>query len=238
MGGLPHHMKGRERARMAVRIRDGFTCQVCGDYRPIRKVVEHNKNRAPNTPAMKLHDIHHLNGACGTKSRGYDSTADLSGLITLCHKCHYNHHQFSQALSEHHIARRSILAERNQKIVAMRQANNTLDVIAAKFSITRERVRQILAREGCDYVLVRTPKEKPPRLNYSIQCRYCDNQFTTRRKSQRYCSKTCRKADAPRRTRLWYAKAKTLPFYDDLIRRRNKGEKGLSIANYKPHATK
>ena len=64
---------GRERTREMVRIRDNHTCQKCG------KVWVN---------PMRRFDVHHLNGNCGKYSRSYDRANDLSGMITLCHKCH------------------------------------------------------------------------------------------------------------------------------------------------------
>jgi hypothetical protein len=71
---------GRERTRMAVRARDGFRCQGCR-----RKWKEGERH----------FDVHHLNGLCGKKSRGYDKLKDMASLTTLCHRCHYAHHAFS-----------------------------------------------------------------------------------------------------------------------------------------------
>ncbi len=74
--GLPEwRAKGRERARYMVRVRDNFTCQDCG-----RKWKE----------GKRQFDVHHLNGLCGKKSKEYDSTKKIKGLITLCHQCHFN----------------------------------------------------------------------------------------------------------------------------------------------------
>lgn len=67
--------QGRDRTREIVRIRDKHTCQDC------KKVWKEGDRRF---------DIHHLNGKCGKMSRGYDSEHNLTGLITLCHKCHFN----------------------------------------------------------------------------------------------------------------------------------------------------
>lgn len=78
-------MKGRERTRMLARIRDKFTCQDCGLVRTPKTAKKINK---------RLFDIHHLKGKCGKKSRGYDKISDLKRLITLCHKCHFNRHDF------------------------------------------------------------------------------------------------------------------------------------------------
>jgi predicted transcriptional regulator len=68
--------RGRERIRYQVRARDNFTCTVCH-----KKWVEGTRH----------FDVHHLNGLCGKKSRGYDKSSEKDGLITVCHKCHYNH---------------------------------------------------------------------------------------------------------------------------------------------------
>jgi len=66
---------GRDRNREYVRIRDKHTCQDC-------KKIWVKKTRR--------FDVHHLNGLCGKKSKGYDCVKDMQGLVTLCHKCHYN----------------------------------------------------------------------------------------------------------------------------------------------------
>lgn len=84
------HLEGRERARMMVRIRDKFTCQDCGARRLPITTRRTNSSKTNLKGRLKLFDIHHTDGRCGKNSRGYDSTKDLSGLITLCHKCHYN----------------------------------------------------------------------------------------------------------------------------------------------------
>lgn len=73
--------KGRERVRELVRARDNYTCQSC------KKVWVKGSRRF---------DVHHLKGLCGKKSRGYDRVSEMGGLITLCHKCHYDRHDFSQ----------------------------------------------------------------------------------------------------------------------------------------------
>lgn len=67
--------EGRDRNREMVRIRDNYTCQDCS-----KKWIE----------GTRRFDVHHLNGLCGKKSRGYDSVSSLETMITLCHKCHFN----------------------------------------------------------------------------------------------------------------------------------------------------
>jgi len=66
---------GRDKVRELTRKRDKHTCQDCG-----KKWLENSRR----------FDIHHLNGLCGKRSRKYDLESDMPGLITLCHKCHFN----------------------------------------------------------------------------------------------------------------------------------------------------
>lgn len=87
---------GRERARALVRHRDDYTCWDCGFRRTPREVREHNQQMPTLQGRIKNLDVHHINGKCGTNSRGYDPTEDLTDLITVCHKCHYNRHDHRQ----------------------------------------------------------------------------------------------------------------------------------------------
>lgn len=80
---------GRDAARYLCRLRDKFSCQECGEVRLPKNCGKGKKFE------MSL-DVHHINGECGKKSRGYDSTKDISGLITLCHRCHSNRHDHSK----------------------------------------------------------------------------------------------------------------------------------------------
>jgi len=121
-GKLKRFNSGRDRTRMLVRIRDNFTCQDCGERRTIRQVTALNKNKRKLKGRKKLFDIHHIHGWCGKKSRGYDSINDLSKLITLCHKCHYNRPEhkvksveFSRKMRE---ARKRYLNLRKSRIAA------------------------------------------------------------------------------------------------------------------------
>jgi len=82
--GLSKILSGRDLIREKVRKRDNFTCQSCF------KVWEIGTRRF---------DVHHLNGLCGKKSRKYDKNKDIDGLITLCHRCHFNHPQHSKKLT-------------------------------------------------------------------------------------------------------------------------------------------
>jgi DNA-binding XRE family transcriptional regulator len=82
-----HALSGRDRSRMQVRSRDKFTCQDCGLVRTPSMAKKEKK---------RLFDVHHLNGLCGKQSRGYDKVSEIDGLITLCHKCHFNHPEHSR----------------------------------------------------------------------------------------------------------------------------------------------
>ena len=79
-------MGGRDYTRELARVRDSHTCQKCGRLWNPKK----DKKRL---------DVHHLNGLCGKLTKKADSVRNLDGLITLCHKCHYNHHEFSMVLN-------------------------------------------------------------------------------------------------------------------------------------------
>ena len=79
------HVKGRDRTRELVRIRDKHTCRMC---------------RVPWVHGRK-YDVHHLGGFCGKKSKSYDNTRSLDGLITLCHRCHYNHPEHTLKTRKH-----------------------------------------------------------------------------------------------------------------------------------------
>ena len=73
---------GRDAVREAVRKRDNYTCQACG------KIW---------VPGQRRFDVHHLDGICGKKSRGYDKVKDDSSkLVCVCHKCHYHLNSFSK----------------------------------------------------------------------------------------------------------------------------------------------
>lgn len=79
--------KGRGLVRGYVRFRDKFTCQNCGEVRTPQMARKKKK---------RMFDVHHLGGLCGKKSKGYDKVSEMDSLITLCHKCHYGRHDFSQ----------------------------------------------------------------------------------------------------------------------------------------------
>lgn len=147
IGGNENHLTGRERARMMVRIRDGFKCQTCGIVRTPRVVARHNKRRSGLRGKIKLHDVHHIGGKCGKNSRGYDSTEDISKLTTLCHKCHYKHHQFSKKLERFHVDRTRRVHERNGLMYKQWASGFKPKAIAEKHSLCINHVYCILSGE-------------------------------------------------------------------------------------------
>ncbi len=80
---IVNSLTGNSYTREKVRARDNYTCQMC------RKIWKEGSIRF---------DVHHLNGLCGKKSHGYDRLKDIDTLITLCHKCHFNHPEHSRVL--------------------------------------------------------------------------------------------------------------------------------------------
>ena len=84
------HLEGRDRARMMTRIRDDFTCQDCGVRRTNKEVFSQNKKQKGLIGKIKNLDVHHTHDMCGKNSIGYDSIEDISKMITLCHRCHFN----------------------------------------------------------------------------------------------------------------------------------------------------
>jgi len=82
--------EGREHTREKVRIRDKWTCQDCKLIKKTTDVFKHNSKIKILKGKIKALDIHHLNGKCGKLSKNYDASNDLTDMITLCHKCHYN----------------------------------------------------------------------------------------------------------------------------------------------------
>lgn len=81
---------GRSRAREMVRLRDNHTCQDCGFKLTTKFVLEYNSKIIGLKGKIKSLDVHHLEGQCGKNSVGYDSPKDISGMVTLCHRCHFN----------------------------------------------------------------------------------------------------------------------------------------------------
>lgn len=119
-------LQGRDRTREIVRIRDNHICQDCG------KVWVKGRR----------FDIHHLNGLCGKRSKAYDKVSDIKGLVTLCHKCHYNRPEHKCMNREW--KGRVVDLNKYEDIKKMRQQRYTLREIGEKYGVSRERIRQIL----------------------------------------------------------------------------------------------
>ena len=77
------NFKGRERTREIVRMRDNYTCQLCG------RIWKEGKRRF---------DVHHID-CDNKKTHQYDKIDGVRNMITLCHKCHMN-------LEEHRLSMR------------------------------------------------------------------------------------------------------------------------------------
>lgn len=88
-----HSTQGRGLVRLIARVRDKFTCQDCGFMRTQRQVDNYNAKHGKGK--MKSLDIHHLDGECGEKTKKYEAVTSLPKLVTLCHQCHFNRHDFS-----------------------------------------------------------------------------------------------------------------------------------------------
>jgi transposase-like protein len=113
--------QGRELTRFKVRERDNFTCQDCG-----KKWKEGERH----------FDVHHLNGMCGKKSRGYDKLEDMDGLVTLCHKCHFNRHDWAGVKKSKIIPLNEL-----KKTQQLRDSGLTLREVGEIIGISREGVR-------------------------------------------------------------------------------------------------
>jgi len=119
----PWRSQGRERIRHLVRYRDNFTCQGC-----LVKWVAGERH----------FDVHHLNGMCGKKSHGYDKKSEMSGLITLCHTCHFNRHDYN------HSKERNIRAFDRRKVIYTLLKDGTLSIaqIAKQLEVSRALIYQ------------------------------------------------------------------------------------------------
>lgn len=156
---------GRGRTREFARQRDNYTCQDCGLVRTPADIISFNKESGitNNLRGLKLFDVHHLNGLCGRKNRptSYDKISDIPGLITLCHKCHFNRHDRSLKLRGdetkrkererlRHLKQTELLKEsiirnqRRQKILELRESGMTFQQIGLTLNVSRQRIHQIV----------------------------------------------------------------------------------------------
>ena len=119
-------ISGRERTRYKARERDNFTCKDCG------KVWKEGQRQF---------DVHHLNGLCGKKSRSYDKISGIDGLITLCHKCHFNRHDWAgrSGLSYKEIIKRDREIRRKHQLMKYNYAS-----LGREYGLSRQRIFQIV----------------------------------------------------------------------------------------------
>lgn len=115
--------EGRGLVRMLVRIRDDFRCQGhnCRRRRTPRDAKRLGK---------RMFDVHHLDGMCGQKSRGYDKLGDAHQLITLCHECHYRHHEFRKT-------KHNTVKGREDEVLLLRSQGLTYDEIGKKMGVSQ-----------------------------------------------------------------------------------------------------
>ena len=139
-------LSGRDVVREKVRMRDNRTCQDCG------KIWEEGNRRF---------DIHHLNGLCGKKSKGYDRVADMDGLITLCHRCHFKRPEHKNNSPEWLAKHRNLNAPR---MLEMRHEGRTFKEIGDIFGISSQRVHILVRREET----VDNSVEKKVEMCYSV----------------------------------------------------------------------
>ncbi len=96
---------------------------------------------------MRRFDVHHLNGLCGKKSKGYDSPKDIGGLITYCHKCHLGNHVDKSKFRNKGGLPSAIDIK---KAIFMKKKGKTLKEIGIFFGVSKQRIHQKL--------LTHTPK--------------------------------------------------------------------------------
>ena len=131
-------LTGRDLNRMKVRVRDNFTCKDCGIQRTQEEVINHNKKLKGLKGKIKLFDIHHEDGLCGKKSKGYDKPSDFNKLVTLCHFCHYNR-------PEHrHLSSKPLTRKDREKIISLYEAGHKYQFIADVFSVGYLRIYAIV----------------------------------------------------------------------------------------------
>lgn len=129
---------GRDYVRELVRKRDRHTCQIAKIGKRSKKCKRKWKE------GMRRFDVHHINGLCGKKSRGYDRKEDMKGLITICHSCHMSlGHIYPRAKK-----RWGVLNGETAFIVEMRQNGDSYDRIGRRFGVSAVSVRQHLIRVG------------------------------------------------------------------------------------------
>lgn len=143
-GGL-----GREHTRMKVRERDNWTCKDCGFIRTPNEVKKHNSLQQTLKGKIKSLDVHHLNGQCGLKTLLYDRVSEMGGLITLCHRCHYNRHDNRQVADGNYglhfpTSKGTYRLSRDAQIMSVWQAGLEMKSMRRKFLMSEAKIKSII----------------------------------------------------------------------------------------------
>ncbi len=120
---------GRDLNREKVRIRQNHQCQNC------RKKWKIETRRF---------DIHHLQGLCGKKSRGYDQPESDDKLLVLCHRCHMARHALDNQLSG--VSYKTILVGKRERIEKL-LTTRTYDEVGKLLGVSQAAVWQFINRE-------------------------------------------------------------------------------------------
>ena len=140
---LTHHcelygFEGRDYPREKVRVAYGHTCQGCGVFR--------HPSMLDKKEGQKSLDIHHIGGLCGKKSRKYDRVCDLTKMIPLCHKCHFNHPEHRMAKTKY----KKVNKKMEKQIKQMRAAGLSMDEISYRVGVSYPSVRKTLKKLSTD----------------------------------------------------------------------------------------
>ena len=133
--------------------------------------------------------------------------------------------------------------KRLSTIANLKMSGKTLQEIADRYGLTKERVRQLLLSTGKTY-----PKQSAGiRARVTVFCLRCNkkipNLVPNRAKNRKYCSQQCAtpKIYKTRKEKMryhqikakeWYQEHKNSPGMKKLISLRNKGIKGLSYRDF------
>ena len=80
---------------------------------------------------------------------------------------------------------------RTNEMIKLHLVGETLSQIGKKFGVTRERVRQLLAKRG--YSSKTAPvRPKKPKMAHELKCHGCEKVFESDSGSHKYCSDECR----------------------------------------------
>jgi len=114
---------GFELIRLKALKRDKYTCQLCG---------------------VKANEIHHKDET-GSNRLIKEQNNKLENLITLCRKCHCNHHLINSHKNGFCFGKNFEEVKRNKQIYKLSLKISQVE-IGRKYGITRQRVNQIIKR--------------------------------------------------------------------------------------------